>query len=272
MRRIGADWLEMDLVMKLRGYNRKAMRVQFGSSLYAMIDLHIALLLMRNLGSDMWSGTRQRKSTFCGPGEENAVTSAFTIRPMRIWEITMKKLLMLLVLLVWAGTAMAVEVAGVMLAPRVQAAGETLNLNGYGIRKKFFFKVYVGSLYTAHRVSSVDQVLATAGGKLIRMNFLYNKVEKEKIVGGFAKGFENNAPELQASPAAKAFLELFDSDFVSGDQVDLGMAADGTVSASHNGRMLGSVQSKELARGVLLIYLGKEPADADMKDGMLGLD
>ncbi|GAB4169453.1 MAG: chalcone isomerase family protein [Geothermobacteraceae bacterium] len=185
----------------------------------------------------------------------------------------MKRLvLLLIVLLSLGGTAFAVEVAGVKLAPELTVKGQTLHLNGYGIRKKFFFKIYVGSLYTASRVASTEQALAAPGAKLIRMDFLYHKVDKEKIIGAFAEGFAKNSPQLSDTEPAKAFLRLFDQDFVEGDQVDLIIGADGTVSARHNGRDLGSVTSRDLARGVLLIYLGKEPADEDMKEGMLGRD
>ncbi len=185
----------------------------------------------------------------------------------------MKRLLILLAILsLLVQPALAVEVAGVELPGNVEIAGQTLQLNGYGIRKKFFFKIYVGSLYTARKASSTAQVLDDSGGKLIRMNFLYSKVEKEKIVGGFAKGIEKNSPELQDDPAVKTFLAWFDADFVEGDQVDLAMAADAKVSASHNGRVLGTIQSPNLVKALLLIYLGKNPADDDMKAGMLGQD
>ncbi|TYO95822.1 chalcone isomerase-like protein [Geothermobacter ehrlichii] len=182
----------------------------------------------------------------------------------------MKRLVVFLMLLLWGLPAMAVEVAGVKLTPQVQVAGETLKLNGYGIRKKFFFKIYVGSLYTAQPVRTAEEVLAAPGAKLIRMDFLYSKVKKEKIVDAFAEGFAKNSPALMDSVPAKTFLHWFDADFVEGDRVDLLIAADGTVSASHNGRKLGELHSPELARGVLLIYLGQKPADEDLKEGMLG--
>jgi len=186
----------------------------------------------------------------------------------------LKRLLPILLvgLLLVAGNVAALEVAGVQLAPEVTVAGENLQLNGYGIRKKFFFKIYVGSLYTAQPATSTAQVLALPGAKLVRMDFLYGKVDKEKIVDAFAEGFAKNSPGLTAAPNARAFLGWFDADFVKGDQVDLLVAADGTVSASHNGRALGSVTDPALARGVLLIYLGDQPADADLKAGMLRQD
>ena len=178
--------------------------------------------------------------------------------------------MMLVALLLCAGTAAALEVQGVRVEPTVVVQGESLRLNGYGIREKFFFDIYLGSFYTAQPVASAEAALAAPGGKLIRMNFLYHKVDREKIIAAFAEGLEKNSPQLAGSAPAKAFLGWFSHDFVRGDIVDLELAADGTVSARQNGTLLGSLVSKELARGVLLIYLGENPADAGLKQGMLG--
>lgn len=179
-------------------------------------------------------------------------------------------LLMFAAICLIAQPALAVDVAGVKLPGSVEVAGQQLQLNGYGIRKKYFFKIYVGSLYTAQKATSTAAVVDGQGGKLIRMDFLYSEVEKEKIVGGFAKGIEKNSAALRNDPAVESFLGWFNADFVEGDQVDLAIAADNSVSASHNGRQLGSIQSANLAKALLLIYLGDDPADEDMKEGMLG--
>ncbi len=73
----------------------------------------------------------------------------------------LKRLLPVLLvgLLLVAGNAAALEVAGVQLAHAVSLGGESLQLNGYGIRKKFFFKIYVGSLYTTRLATSTWAVL-----------------------------------------------------------------------------------------------------------------
>lgn len=187
----------------------------------------------------------------------------------------MKQLVLLtccLFLFLFCTSAPAKTVYDVELPETINSAGETLQLNGYGLRSKFFFKIYLGSLYTGSKADSTAQILAQPGAKLIRMNFIYNKVEKEKIVDAFAEGFEKNSPQLKNDPALQQFLKLFTADFVAGDQVDLELAADGNVSATHNGTKLGSVTSKELGNAVLLIYLGEQPADDDLKQGMLGQD
>ena len=183
----------------------------------------------------------------------------------------MKNLFMACVLiLILVGQSAAVEVAGVQLDQTVTVQGQLLKLNGYGIRKKFFAKVYIGSLYASRRLPTATEALHDSGGKLIRMVFLHSRVGKEKIIEAFREGLANNSPDLTGSPEVKKFLGLFAADFNRGDVVDLILGADGSVAASHNGKALGSISSARLARGVLAIYLGDKPADESLKKGMLG--
>ena len=183
----------------------------------------------------------------------------------------MRNLAFALSFLLVSSNVWALDVAGVNVAQTVSVHGKTLTLNGSGIRKKLFFKVYVGSLYTERKVTTPAQLLSDLGEKLVRMNFVYSKVEKEKIIEAFAEGLENNSPGVARSAEAKAFLSWFTSDFVAGDTVDISLSPDGTVTATHNGKALGTVRSQALAQGVLLIWFGEKPADGDLKKGMLGL-
>ena len=182
----------------------------------------------------------------------------------------MGKLLFTLSLLLLSAQVFALDVAGVNIAPTVSVHQKTLTLNGVGIRKKLFIKVYVGSLYTERRVTTSAQLLADPGEKLVRMSFVYKKVEKMAIVEAFVEGLENNSPGVARSAEAKAFLSWFTEDFVAGDTVDISLSPDGTVTATHNGKALGTVGSPALARGVLLIWFGEKPADGGLKKGMLG--
>src|SRR5512141_1806787 len=182
----------------------------------------------------------------------------------------MRKLAVALSFLLLSSQAFALDVAGVNVAPTVSVRQKTLALNGVGIRKKLFLKVYVGSLYTERKVTTPAQLLADPGEKLIRMNFVYKKVGKEKIVEAFADGLANNAHDIARSAEAKAFLSSFTDDFVAGDTVDISFSPDGTVAASHNGKSLWTVRSPAVAQGVLLIWFGEKPADRSLKKGMLG--
>ena len=62
----------------------------------------------------------------------------------------MKFFLAVLFLLLLTVPAVALEVAGVALEPTVTVNNNALKLNGHGIRKKLFIKVYIGCLlYTS---------------------------------------------------------------------------------------------------------------------------
>lgn len=182
----------------------------------------------------------------------------------------MRKLAFALSLLLLSSHAYALDVAGVNLAPTVVVRGKTLTLNGAGIRKKFFFKVYVGALYTERRVSNLEEISSDPGEKLVRMIFVHKKVEKKKIVEAFAEGLSENAPRLSRSAEANAFLSWFTSDFVAGDTVDIFVSPDGTLAATQNGRLLGTLRSPSLSQGVLMIWLGTRPADVDLRNAMFG--
>lgn len=183
----------------------------------------------------------------------------------------MKKLFLAVVLtLATVSQSFALEVSGVKLDQTVTVQGQQLRLNGYGIRKMYFAKVYVGSFYASKRLAGAAEALHDNGSKLIRMNFLHSRVGKEKIIAAFREGIANNSPDMIAAPEVNKFFALFTADFNRGDVVDLALLADGSVSASHNGKPLGTVASNKLAKAVLAIYLGNKPADDSLKKGMLG--
>lgn len=182
----------------------------------------------------------------------------------------MKLLTALLLILLSSLPASALEVVGVNVEPSVSVNGHSLKLNGVGIRKKFFVKVYIGSLYSAKRLTTPVEALSDRGDRLIRMTFLHSKVERGKITEAFTEGFANNAPDLAGSPEVKKFLALFTADFLRGDVVDLVLPSDGTVAVRHNGKLLGGVPSGRLAGGIMAIYFGEKPADEALKKGMLG--
>jgi len=184
----------------------------------------------------------------------------------------MKKVVAMVALLLLAANVQALEMAGISVPGTASVADRPLRLNGCGIRQKFFVDVYLGALYTAQRITSLEECRKAPGDKLIRMTFLYKKVDREKIVAAFAEGFAQNAPELSRSPAVQEFLALFTADFLRGDQVELELGEGGGVEVRHNGRRLGSVASRPLGEGILAIFLGDHPADEELKQGMLGLN
>jgi hypothetical protein len=75
----------------------------------------------------------------------------------------------------------AAEVAGVKLAERAQLGTSDLVLNGAGLRKRVFFKVYVASLDLPEKRSSPAEILALAGPKRVSIT-LMRKLSAERLV------------------------------------------------------------------------------------------
>ena len=65
---IAEDWREVRVAMHMRWYNRNAVGTHFGGSLYAMIDPHYMLMLMKLLGQDYIVWDKAAHIEFIKPG------------------------------------------------------------------------------------------------------------------------------------------------------------------------------------------------------------
>lgn len=66
---IAPDWKQIDVSMKLRWFNRNAVRTHFGGSLYSMVDPHLMLMLMQLMGKDYIVWDKSASIDFLRPGK-----------------------------------------------------------------------------------------------------------------------------------------------------------------------------------------------------------
>lgn len=189
--------------------------------------------------------------------------------------IIMKTLLLLLSISAFTPFALqAKEVAGINIAENITLSGSsnTLVLNGAGIRTKFIFDIYIGSLYLEKKQSSAKDIYSASGEKSIGMHFLYDEVSKEKLVSGWNDGFEGNNSEDELAKL-KARIDQFNALFVTvkkGDIINLNYTPANGTQVVINGSSKGSIKGNDFFTAVLKIWLGEEPADDDLKNSMLG--
>lgn len=168
--------------------------------------------------------------------------------------------------------ASALEIAGVDVADSVTIDNKVLVLNGAGIRKKLFIKVYVGSLYLTAKQTTAGEILADPGAKSIVMNFLYKEVSPKKFADGWNKGFADNSSAIEIK-ALQERISQFNSLFTTaykGDEIRLDYLPGEGTRVRINGIVKGSVPGEDFSRALLKIWLGPKPAEADLKDAMLG--
>ena len=96
----------------------------------------------------------------------------------------MKRTLVIAAMLLFMNSewALALDVAGVTVPDTVvtDTSEHELVLNGAGIRKKFFIKIYIGALYLPSKSNAVESILNMEGAKRVTMHFLHSKVSVEK--------------------------------------------------------------------------------------------
>jgi len=171
-----------------------------------------------------------------------------------------------------AGNISAKDVAGVSIPDQATLVGKTLNLNGAGIRSKFVFDIYIGGLYLSQNSHDVKHILSMAGPKRVLMHVLYDEVDKEKLTGGWTAGFENNlsTQDFKAlEPRLADFNKLF-VDLKTGDQVLLDYLPGKGTQVTIKQQIRGTIPGEDFNRALLQVWLGHDPADADLKEAMLG--
>ncbi len=168
--------------------------------------------------------------------------------------------------------SLAVDVAGVKIKETTNLGGQTLVLNGAGLRTKVIFNVYVASLYVPKKAANLSAVLAT-GPRRVQLNLL-RTLEGDKLVEAFNDGLKDNnsAAEMTATQAGraqmttimKAFGEVKEGDVVGIDYVD------GATTISLNGVAKGTIAGEAFNQALMRIWLGAQPVQADLKKALLG--
>ncbi len=179
-------------------------------------------------------------------------------------------LLVLLLVAAVAFPAQAAELAGVSMPDTTEVGGQTLHLNGMGLRKKLFIKVYVAGLYLAEGGSNAATILSSEGPRHMEMHFLYD-VSQEKLCDAWKEGLENNTPG-----AAAAVKKDFDTlcglmaDMEKGQRMAYTYVPGEGTTVSVLGETQGTIAGKEFADALFACWIGPEPPSEDFRDGLLG--
>lgn len=181
--------------------------------------------------------------------------------------------MLLLALCLAAGAASAAEVAGVTIDERVRVGGSELLLNGAGLRSKLFIKVYVGALYVGQKANTPAAVYDSPAPRRMLMRML-REMDADTLYGALDDGLRNNltAAELAAMQGQAGQLGTLMRGIGKvreGDAIAIDFMADG-LTVSLNNQVRGTVAGADFARALLRVWLGDKPADAALKQALLG--
>jgi hypothetical protein len=184
------------------------------------------------------------------------------------------KMLFAVLLCCYTVSSLAVEVGGVMIQDTATVAGQHLGLNGAGLRKKFFVKVYAAGLYLPEKTADAQKAITMPGPKRITMQFIYDGVEAGKITKGWTEGFEKNSTDkqLQKLQSRLNAFNAFFEDMKKGDRIIIDYLPESGTQVTVKGQLKGVIPGEDFMQALLRVWLGEEPADEGLRAGMLGED
>lgn len=170
-----------------------------------------------------------------------------------------------------ATPAFADKAEGKEIPARLSVAGQDLKLNGWGVRKKFVVKVYVGALYVAAPPQSAEDVVKQDAAKAVRMTFLRD-VSKGQIMDAFREGFAANsgrdAPKTFAPKLDRLAMALPD-EIKEGEVLQIAYApGTGSIVSATGGREI-IVEGKDFSDALFMNWFGPKPPNDDLKRKML---
>ena len=178
-----------------------------------------------------------------------------------------------LILLLTFSTTQAVELAGVTVPDTYSYAGKNMQLNGAGLRKKMFIKLYVGSLYLTQKSNDAEKIMADDSPMAIRLIIKSSLISPKRMKAATLEGFEKstNGNIEPIKPQIDALLATFDKGVASGDVYEMINIPNKGVDVVRNGVKVVTIKSLAFKKALFGIWLSSNPIQADLKKKMLGM-
>jgi len=167
------------------------------------------------------------------------------------------------------------EVGGVKYDNSTTLGGAKLQLNGAGVRYKAVFKVYTAGLYLTAKATTPEAVLSASGPRRMHIVML-REINADELGKLFTKGMEQNASREEFSkviPGVIKMGEMFAARkrLLAGDWFSIDYVPGVGSTILVNGKVeTGPIKEPEFFAALMKIWLGKNPADSQLKDALLG--
>jgi hypothetical protein len=165
----------------------------------------------------------------------------------------------------------AAEINGVKLPDQITLQGKTLKLNGAGLRQATILKinVYAAGLYLENASKDGEAIANSDQLKSIEMGFMRDVTAKQ-MAEAFQEGFDKNCvagcAELKPDIAR---LQGLMKDMKKGETMAYHFLANG-VEVMIRGQKAGSIGNRAFSHQLIRCWIGKNPPNAGLKEGLLG--
>ena len=164
------------------------------------------------------------------------------------------------------------EKKGVKMPDQITDQGHQLVLNGLGVRKAYgMVSVYVGGLYLEKAGHDADAIVRSKEQKRLVLHFLMD-VDKGKIRDAWNEGLGKNClADCKAFAGEMTTLNGWMTNMRNNEELVFALSAD-SVTVTVSGSVKGTIKKDGFPQQFLAIFLGPNPPNKGLKDGLLGLE
>lgn len=148
---------------------------------------------------------------------------------------------------------------------------QALQLNGAGVQRFLWVRLYRAGLYLPQVTRSPRQALRMDGAKRLELRILHDHISAERLHRVWNKTFRRNNRRATVRRLATE-IEQFSSMIRAvhkGDVVHLDYRPGQGTDVRLNGETLGTVVGEDFHRALLRVWLGRRPASSGLKRSLM---
>jgi hypothetical protein len=150
---------------------------------------------------------------------------------------------------------------------------KNLILNGTGVRNKFCFDLYVGGLYLESKKCNASEIVNADETMAIKIEVISDLITSKRLEEGIRSEISrvtggNITPYKDRT---ETIVKAFRENVKIGDIFDLVYVPGKGLSIYKNGNLKSTVEGLDFKQVIFSTWLGSDPADLKMKNGMIGV-
>jgi len=139
------------------------------------------------------------------------------------------------------------------------------------VREKFWMDMYAGALYLNTKSTNANSIINADEPMAIKLHIVSKLITSDKMIDAVNEGFTNstngNTAPLQAE--VNKFIGFFKEEINKNDVFDIAYIPSKGVVVYKNNSELGTIKGLAFKKALFGIWLSENPADKDLKAGML---
>lgn len=185
----------------------------------------------------------------------------------------MKKIIFLLSIILGIGSSVMAQTKkyhGVSFNTELKLDGENLQINGAGLREKYFLDLYVSALYLPSKTTDSKKVIYDDTEMAIHIKIISNSVTRERFIESVNEGFAISKHGSASKEEIKKFVGFFSDPIQNGDKIYLDYIPGKGIRVTKNGVVKGTIPGLEFKKALFGIWFGTPPVQESLKKEMLG--